>query len=525
MPLRERQAARPAWILTLLASAATLALVLPFFVIYANSFVHPHRFENHLPLLVPDTVRVTGHDFLKPFQEFAPGEFRPRFLTYLIILIDLKLRLAAYALGVLPPAFTVAWILELVVGPWLLYRLLVEFTGDRQSSWLAVLVYVASTGFLSGVTMLFMPGKPLTNVLFIAALYLTRRAAARADTRQVIPDIRSAAVPALLAVIFLGLLLDEASIFVLVLVPLVFPELFVGGGGGRAAVLGTGRAMLLFATPVIAFLVLVVFVTPAVTRRFFGYDFDYFSTLLGYGAGAAGARSIYEGPYGRFSAGSLLDNTGTLLGASLVPRQLSQFVSRPGSGGVLSGQTHNVWQALILLAAIGGAIYLAARSGGAPARWFRRLAVATAAFVVFQSLLSGRHVPYITGYYYGSAFAVFFALLVGLVLAMLAHLGGRARLAAVGVAIAVVVVQIDNFHALNQSYLFIHNERMTRASHEATIPIAAGTPVTARELRAIWKAWRRGNLAAYLEHRPVSSGAVFLVVELRWLDRLRQRSS
>jgi hypothetical protein len=143
----------------------------------------------------------------------------------------------------------------------------------------------------------------------------------------------------------------------------------------------------------------------------------------------------------------LLDNAGTLLGASLVPRQLSEFVSRPGSGGVLSGQTHSVWQALILIAAIGGAIHLAARSNGAPGRWFRRLAAATAAFIVFQSLLSGRHVPYITGYYYGSAFAVLFALLVGLALTMLARHGGWAHLAAIGVAMAIGFVQIDNFRA------------------------------------------------------------------------------
>ena len=97
------------WIAVAAVGLLTLALLLPFFFYYDLSFVHPHRFENHLPMLVPETTRLQWRDFVMPFQEFASGEYRARFLPYAI---NLKLRLAFYQFGVLPPALSLSWILQ-----------------------------------------------------------------------------------------------------------------------------------------------------------------------------------------------------------------------------------------------------------------------------------------------------------------------------------------------------------------------------------------------------------------------------
>jgi hypothetical protein len=110
------------WILVAVLAAATAGLVAPFLLHYDESFVHPHRFENHLPALVPQHLALQWRDLVLPFQEFAPGEFRPRFLTYLIILLELKLRLAFYRFGVLHPTFSLSWIL-LGLSAWLLFRI------------------------------------------------------------------------------------------------------------------------------------------------------------------------------------------------------------------------------------------------------------------------------------------------------------------------------------------------------------------------------------------------------------------
>jgi len=49
--------------------------------------------------------------------------------------------------------------------------------------------------------------------------------------------------------------------------------------------------------------------------------------------------------------------------------------------------------------------------------------VATAAFIVLMALLSIRHNPAVTGYYYGASFCLFFALITGLALAVLGRMG------------------------------------------------------------------------------------------------------
>jgi hypothetical protein len=285
------------------------------------------------------------------------------------------------------------------------------------------------------------------------------------------------------------------------------------------------RAAAVYSIPIVAFLLLVLLVVPQITRYFFGYQFHYLQTLLGFGEGAAGAKSVLEGPYGGFSLHSLTSNVATLFGVSVVPWQLNPLIAQPGSGGVLSGQKLGLTQAAILLPIFTGIFYLAFHLAGQLKRRFRLLSAATVFYVVFQSMLNGRHVPYITGYYYGSAFSVFFALLAGCCFGALRR-SRLPRLVAVAAAAVIITIQIDNFYPLNASYIYIHNERMARSTHAKSLPLAPeGKPTTAGELAAIHRAWRDGELASYLAASPVSAGAIFLVVELRWLDRLNGRTT
>jgi hypothetical protein len=48
---------------------------------------------------------------------------------------------------------------------------MVNVTGDRLAALAALAVYLSGTGFLSGFTMHFMPGKTLSNATLIVALY------------------------------------------------------------------------------------------------------------------------------------------------------------------------------------------------------------------------------------------------------------------------------------------------------------------------------------------------------------------
>ena len=512
------------WAAIIAICVVTVFLLAPFFVEYDLSFVHPHRFENHLPLLVIDTLWPQWSDIVRPFQEFAAGEYRARFLTYAVILLDLKLRLAFYAVGVLPPAFSVSWILQ-GLGIYLVYRVATNFCGDWTAALLSALVYVSSVGFLSGLTMQFTPGKPLSGVIFAVVLLIMQRIVHDLPAGALLHRTRGMAKYWLWLLIFLGLLIDEVLIFLVVLVPVFFPECFLRRPSGSKDVADMVRATAFFFVPVLAFLIFALVVTPVITRHFYGYSFDYLSTTLGYGAGASGAKSLIEGPYGGFSSATLVANFFTLVGLSLVPWQISPLISNPGAGGVLTSQAIT-WQELAIVLPVLIAVgWLAVRAEGQRGRYFRRTIVAAVLFVLFQSLLNGRHVPYVSGYYYGSAFSVFIALLAAFTLAELMRFGTSLRFASVALAVAVVLVQIDNFYPLNRSWLFIHNERMARSTHQKEMPLVAEPrPVTAAELSAIWRAWKAGTLDSYLRAHPISAGAIFLVAELRWLDHVRKNS-
>jgi hypothetical protein len=516
---------RCATIGVLLLAALAAWLVAPFFLRYDLSFVHPHRFLDLLAQLTPESARLQWHDFVMLFNRVDGAwttavEYRPRFLNYGLILLDLKLRLAFYEFGVLHPVFSLSWPLQ-AASAWLLYRVLVGFLGDRLAAALAVLLYVTSTGFLSGITMFFMPGKPLSGLVFLLVIWLMLRMERRAGAEpQLFNEVPGWEKYAVLVVLFLGFFLDEVPLFAFAIPPLLFPERFFRRPIRRGQLLAMVRAGAIYAAPVVAFLVFVVLVVPLITQHFFNYRFNYFETLLGFGQGAAGAVSLLEGPRGGFSVRSLGNNFATLFGVSLVPWQVSPLVGRAGAGGVLSGQEIGFAELAILLPIFAIGAYLAWWAKWELRHRFQFLLLATMLYVVFQSMLNGRHVPYITGYYYGGTFAVFFALLAGFCAA--AMRGARVpALAITAVAALVMLIQIDNFYQINESYIYIHNERWARLIYAKTIPLAPeGTPTTAAELDAIWRAWRGGGLAEYLASKPISAGAIFMVVELRWLDRL-----
>jgi hypothetical protein len=90
------------------------------------------------------------------------------------------------------------------------------------------------------------------------------------------------------------------------------------------------------------------------------------------------------------------------------------------------------------------------------------------------------------------------------------------------VALAMGGIQLTNFDAVNKNWITVHNEGWVKREYEKSLPIAQdGRSTTRRELRDVWAAWKQGDLESYLKTNTISSGAVFLVFELRYLDKWR----
>lgn len=488
-----------------------------------NVFVHADYHRYILRESVSDGLRIQWYDVINSLQLRSPGEFRPRFLAYGIEALDQKIRLSLYDhLLVHPTVAPIAWFLQLVVGPFVLFHLIRNLTGCVFAAIAGIAVYLSSIGFLSGFTMGLLQGKALSNVVYIIALYLGSRIKLRAAPGDFLYQVHGIEKYLVLCVLFLGLFLDELPLFVFVLLPVVFTSLFVDiqrpWAQRRRVLINAG----FFSIPFVLFLIVVVLIVPIVTRKYLGFDFDYIGNTLVVGENKRGAHSILSGPYADFSFALVWENFTTLFGMALAPWQLSPLLKSP-HGDYFGSQVNNFPKIVILIAFFSAAVILAYRRDLPFGGVLRGILAAAPLFMLFLTLLLIRHIPISTGYYYGCTFAVLLALIAALCCGATSRVWHRARIMAAGAILAIVVIQIDNFIPINRGWIQTHND-MTRNAFSGELHLGK-SGVRYRELKAIWQVWREGRMEEYLKTANISAGAVYLVFELRTIDRLRNAAT
>jgi len=531
---RLRPLAEPATALMLLALAAAIVNFFLLISDYRNLFVHPDNHQFILKEGLRDGLAIGWRDLPNAFQLRAEGESRPRFLTYLFLSFDQKLRLLLYDwLPTHPTVAPAAWAVNLLAGTYCLYRLMVNVTGDRLAALAALAVYLSGTGFLSGFTMHFMPGKTLSNTTLIVALWAASEAVKRLRPGQLLVERPGWHKYLMLAIILVGLFLDEMPITTLFLLPLFFWSAFVPRWPWTPPMQQVGAFVkngLFYAIPVLAFLVWVLVVMPPLTNYLWGFTFDYLGDTLLAGGHTRTAPSLGVAVVRGVDSEVLLGNLGTLFGLSLVPRQISPFILTV-NGTWPESQVTNLPKIVVLALFFALAIAVAVKSTGRLAMHLRGLLAALPIFILFLSLLMVRHIPVVTGYYYGAIFASLFALLVGMLVAGVSQVWPRARAFAALAVLAIVGVQSVNYWPLNYGWRVTHDEGLTRdrmakaqAQRDRRIPLQAEPhDLTKDEVQAIWLAWKQDRLERYLRDNRVSAAAVYEVVELQELDRARQR--
>lgn len=498
-------------------------LLVAYFADYGNWFIHPHQFEIHLPKLLADGTEFRLRSLANIFQQFDPSENRPRFLSYAIISLNLHLRMWLYEWFVLYPPFSLGWIFELLAAPLLLFIFIRNVGNNLAAACSGVIVYVTSIGFLSGFAMPLLPGKPLTNFIFVAILWLSSEAKKKAEPGQMLHEVRGgrATMLAVGIVLLAGLFLDEVPLFGFLLPLIFYPELFFPRKFEAKQLARAGRSWMPLAIPPAVFLLVVVVIVPVITQKAFGFKFNYLESVFVNREAAQFGKTFFSGPDYGFGLQSLGSNAISLFGSALVPWKLAPLLKHPsGGGGVITSMTANAITVTATAAFILGSLYLGFRSRTDAAIFVRRAILTAVLFVLFMSLLQGRHVPFIIGYVYGCAFPVFLAIAAGLAVA--AAPSRPLRVGLVLLALFIACVQLVNFHAINRSWVQLHNEGLTKPAHQKDLPIAQdGRVMTRREVNAIWTAWKDGDLENYLRANSISSGAVFLIFELRYLDKWR----
>jgi hypothetical protein len=525
---RLRQPAGLATAVTMLALGLATVHFIVLLATYENVFVHPDFHQANLQFVMRSGLSIGPGDFIDIFQQREANEFRPRWLMYYVETLDHKIRLWLYQwMPVYPTFLPVSWPLQLLVTPYLLYRLLMRLTGDRLAALAALAVYLSAPGFLSGFSMAYMPGKTLSNLVYIAALYAGVLAADRLKPGRLLVESKGGAKYALLVVLTLGLFLDELPIAAFLLLPCIFwRQIFPSSVTRRQLLRFVGNGLFL-ALPVVVFLTLVLVVAPPITEHYLGYRFDYLSDLLHTGDNTRTGTTVMDGPNGALTPAVVFENFTTLFGVSLAPWFVSPLVVMPW-GSYPGSQVNNLPKLVIFLVFFGAAGLVAVRATGRFGTYFRGLLVGIAAFLLFLSVLSIRHIPIVTGFYYGASFASLFAILVGMLVHGLSLLDWRLRpYVALGV-VAIVAVQIVNFWPVNEGWKQLHNEEMTRARilempdrFRRRFPLREGRPLTRAEVDGIWSSWRNGKMPAYIREHRLSPSAAYLVFELREIDRQR----
>lgn len=486
---------------------------------YNHTFVHPDYYRYILQENLRDGLGISWHDALNSLQLRSPGEFRPRFLAYGIQAVDQKLRLFAYNYFLVYPTLApIAWFLQLIIGPYYLYKGILNLTQKHQAAAISLIVYFTSIGFLSGFTMGLLQGKALANVALIISFFLMTDINKQRNT--LLYETAGLKKYALLLTIFFSLFIDELPIFIFVFLPMMFNKFFFTTLSNKNAVKRMIKNGLFFCLPGFLFLLTVLCIVPALTKKYFGFNFDYLANTLVMGKNTHGAVSFFHGPYASWSCSFIISNILTMFGMSLVPWQISPL-TLSGYGDYYGGQVNNIAKILILISFILSVIWLTSKATRIRSSLIGLLA-AFGLYMLFLSLLLIRHIPTATGYYYGAPFAVFFALLIGISHYAALQLSKYIKFISFIAILSIICIQIDNFIQINRGWIKTHNEDIARPSFEHELSLSPPGPVSKKELINIWQAWKQGKLEKYLRENKISSGAIYLVFELRTLNKVKQ---
>jgi hypothetical protein len=524
----------------IVAAAALIASVHFVWLVSDHSrvWVHPSFYVDILRQSVVNGLEFDWRDFLSVFMQRVDNEVRARFLNYLIMAWDQKLRLAMYAYGpVHPSLMPISGFLYVIAAPALLFHAVSMMTRDRRAALATVAVYLSSIGFLSCFAMNFMPAKPLSTVGYVITIWLAARIDRSAPPGQLLMDTVGRTKWALCALLLMGFYIDELMFFAWCLPPVLFPDRFLPKMSRRPGWRHVLQHAARYALPVGLFALSVLTVIPYITRTYFGWDFTYF----GFNANLSN-QVAYGGEYPAdlepglsFISDALVGNLRNLFEISLLswPYTVAWLAGRPGTGLYSLGTV----PPLLTFAALGG--FLALQSAllqGASWRtsWLARVWIATVVYVAFLTVLQLKHVPIVIGYNYGAGFAVFFSLLLGGTVALMFQRGWQWRVGAALLTLYIVLVQISNFHPLNENWDRVHRTFTTGGRdgriepgrppfprHPVNLSIARDA--SAEERRAIWQAWKDGRLPEYLRQHDVPVNLLALVYELAEIDQLRPR--
>lgn len=339
---------------------------------------------------------------------------RCRFLSYFFSEINMGARAWLGQWMPVHPSASVAWIFGLLLTPWMFFLWCERWTQSRETAIWATSFYLCSSGFVSGVTLLFHPGKPLSQWMFLLLALLAL------DLEKKWSWKRAWAIWVLAV---LNCFFDESGAFGFLLLPILTSRNWKWTAWPVAF-----RQTVFWWSGGVAWLALVTWVAPVVTgwAGFRGVDFWSYA-----GAGVSSTG---------FGIKKLFAHVDVLFGSYLVP-----FEWHRAAAGLTA-----LW---ILLAAL--AVWVVkSRSPRV-----RAAGLGCVVYLLFHAAISNREPNFLaevrSSYYYGAFLPFFLSVLLGSAWVQL-----RAQFKFKGVMTCVGLVYlmlfVSNTYAINRHWIRSH---------------------------------------------------------------------
>jgi hypothetical protein len=393
-----------------------------------------------------------------------------------------------------------------------LYRILVEATKSRRAAVAGLVIYFSSTGLLASVCTFFLPAKPLTMVIYIFAFYSAMRLKNAQKPGELLFQIRSKHRVLLPLMILAGLFTDETPAFLLVLLPVMFPSLFIDRANIKARWRSIAGNLFFFGLPLPVYLVLA-----------FGIHWIVSGTsplFAGWLESKPGAQeSILATFLNTMSFKSIFINLGNYFSLPIVPHFLSGLEPVAASRGSLLIQETNFTK-IVTLALFAGLVAKTALSRASRAPLLISFAVGGVGYVVLLSLIHFQFIPWTNGTVYGSTFPVFHAAILALLFGELAgRPGPQHQVMASLLVLVVCLTQIYNYQPISEAWrltqLRLTAERYAEKKDPVISEVRFPSEITLAELQGLRSAWSAGTLDDYLRRNGVSSAAAYFLWELR----------
>lgn len=514
------------------------------------SWVHPHYYYDILPQSLANGSQIKFRDLIDIFQPRQDFEVRSRFLNYLILSWDQKIRIFIHGNFFIPSNFLPIITSLNILSCFMFYKIVLNLFEKKNLAKIGTAIYIVSIGFYSLIGNVYMAAKPVSSFLVIYSMLV-----ATEYIKDKISSKKFILINSIL--ICLGLFTDEIMLIVIINYLFLFFTFYLKRQNYTPTIdhkippkvkkaLGIRKPdtnydfqvfkkiRVIFASffaSIAIWAMAITFLVPMLTKKYFGWDFPFWQFNLNLKNDINFGGGYPEGTQTNllFIMKSGLDNFFNILTYQFLPIGLFRTGESPD---LAYGQPNSLYRygnpnmagwllvAIVILYLLYLLLYKRKKD------LLYSFGILTLS-ILFFSVLQIKHVPKISGYVYGAAISIYFTLFIVILIDKLSSKKDN-NFGVYLLTLIIIFTQFVNGNEFNSRWDIFHRSwSSTAISNINALPssdLARGIK-TSIEINPkmfedfnIWYHYKNNSLETYLINREISLKGATLVLELRLGD-------